>query len=140
MTPWFLAMAAIMPLMGLGARGRVWLVMICSSLSTLPFPSGTLLPALFNDLICGAVLLKLFRPHGCAQRAIGALFAFMALFDIGFLLSPQNDVRTYYAAMMAMSWGQFAILAVWGAHDVGKVVARRFGIGRHSLAPDGGAR
>jgi hypothetical protein len=139
MTDWKLAMVMVLPMMWGGAKPRAWaVVMLSSVLSALV---GVLEPRVFLaiDLVCGALILA--RPAGCAQRAIGMLFAMMALFDVGYIISPRLDGGAqYYTGLSALGWVQFAILAAWGAHDTGRLVVGRLGPSRHSLARGAGTR
>lgn len=130
-------MLCIVPLMWGGAKPRAWAAVMASSV--LAFMVGALDPRayLLIDLVCGALVLA--RPAGCFQRAIGGLFAMMLLFDVGYIISPKLDGgMQYYTGLAALGWLQFALLAVWGAHDTGRLVVRWLWPARPQVA--GGAR
>lgn len=113
MTPWQLAMAALIPLMFGGAKARVWLVLLASSLV------GNLWwhPGWFMVVALLAAAVVLVPPKALGQRAIGGIFGAMALFDIGYLLSPQQGSEMYLAVLIALGWAQWFILLWWGLHD-----------------------
>lgn len=95
--------------------------MFGASVAALMFPHVGVYLAI--DLIAGAIVLA--RPAGLEQRLIGALFAGMAIFDIGYILGGQKDPDLYVQFMNILGWVQFAILAIWGAHDgFGRIVGR----------------
>ena len=67
------------------------------------------------DLIAASLIVA--RPSGLAQKAIGALFVCMVLFDLVFYLSPQADVELFRATLTGISWVQWLILGTWIGHD-----------------------
>jgi len=132
MTDWKLAMCLIVPLMWGGAKPRTWAAIMAGSL--LAMLRGALDPAvnIVIDVVCGALVLT--RPMGLAQKCIGIIFAGMALFDVGFVLSPQMDGgASYYQSLVFLGWVQFAILAVWGVNDSGKMLIRRLWLDRRPM-------
>lgn len=87
------------------------------------------------DAAAGIAVLR--HPAGIAQRAVRACFALLVMYHTGFLLSyGGGDATLYYKANVVTGWVQFALLASWGLHDVGKVILRRSGSWR-GLPPDG---
>ena len=132
LTPWKVAMFVILPLMKRGPKLRAWLAVAVASDLAWAFPLSPQ-AYLAIDLAFGALVLA--KPAGVAQKAIGLVFANMALIDVGYLLSPQLDHGIlYYWIMLVLGWVQFAILAVWGAYDAGSYLYRRLGLDRRLLA------
>lgn len=132
LTPWKLAMIVIAPLMHKAPKLRAWLAVFASSVLAWLF---ALKPEYYLaiDVACGALVLA--KPAGVAQKAIGLIFANMALIDAGYIVSPQADQGIlYYWLMLILGWVQFAILAAWGAYDAGSYLARRFGPRRRPVA------
>lgn len=113
MTDWQLAMLCLVPFMWSSNKARTWMVLIAAGMAGNLFWS----PAWFMtvDLVAASVVLA--HPRGLAQRVIGLLFAAMAVFDIGFLISPQYGEAQYIAAMGVLGWLQWAVLLIWGASD-----------------------
>ena len=111
---WQFGMLLIAPLMlGSGARLRVWLVMVASSLFASLVPYA---PAWMGlDLLAGWLVMR--RPAGEAQRFIGLLFAAMAMFDIGFIIGGGSDRASYTGFLACLGWVQFLVLLIWGFHD-----------------------
>ena len=145
LTPWKIAMLAIVPLMRRGPKVRAWVAVFAASVLAYYLPAlvaewahksvDDVTPATYMviDLAAGALVLA--RPAGVAQKAIGLVFANMALIDAGYLLSPQLDHGIlYYWIMLVLGWVQFAILAAWGSYDAGAYLARWFGPLRRLLA------
>ncbi len=125
-------MLVILPLMKRGPKLRAWLAVAVASALAWEFP---LTPEAYLaiDLGCGALVLA--KPAGLPQKAIGLVFANMALIDAGYIVSPQLDHGIlYYWIMLVLGWVQFAILAAWGAYDAGSYLYRRFGLDRRVLA------
>jgi len=132
MQPWHWAMLMLVPLILDKVRGRVWAVLVLGSIAShvLAFDPKAYLAI---DLVCGYLVLR--KPAGLAQKAIGLLFAGMAIIDIGYIFSPQADEgMLLYQVLTAIGWLQFAIMAVWGSHDAGTAFARRVWPHRRSLA------
>ena len=121
MTAWHFAMLGIIPLMGSRQRMRCWVTMLAASAAAWLIGAAAPIPYMFIDLVGGLVILT--RPYGIGQRAIGMVFAMMAIFDAGYLLSPQVDNgQLYTEALTFLGWVQFSILTIWGLHDVGKAL------------------
>jgi len=113
---WKLAMVFALPLMfGMGwrAKCRTWAALMGASLASIVLPYAAAFMVI--DLLAGAMVLR--RPAGCGQRAIGLIFAGMALFDIGFIIAGQHDVQAFTGFMVSLGWLQFAILFAWGGYD-----------------------
>ena len=116
MTPaeyWHLAMLCLLPFMLGGAKFRVWSVLFLANLAT--YVSWSTAWFLTVDLVAAALIL--IPPKADGQRAIGGIFALMAMFDIGYLLSPQQGVLMYQNVLIALGWAQWFILLLWGLHD-----------------------
>ena len=92
---------------------RTWIVLMGASVATYVVHDPVSFMAI--DAISAAAIMA--RPSGLPQRAIGALFTLMVLFDLGFYLSPQNGWGLYYSALSVVGWVQWAILAGWAGHD-----------------------
>lgn len=78
------------------------------------------------DLLAGVVVLM--HPKSLPQRAIGALFAGMALFTIGFIIGGQAAPGPYTQALGVVGWVQFSILLLWSLYDVGGGFLVRSGV------------
>lgn len=113
---WFIAMAALLPLMKGRARFRTWTALIAASCAAWIFP--TIAAHIAIDILAGAVVLK--RPKGLAQKIIGFLFVAMILFSTGYILSDQANPLTLQTAMIVMGWMQWAVLLSWGIYDVAR--------------------
>jgi hypothetical protein len=119
-------MLVSLPFMTAAPKLRTWATMFVSSGATLFVPVGHAPAYLAIDLISGALVLM--RPAGLPQRAIGLLFAFMCMFDLGFILSGHPErMDTYISANVLIGWLQWAILLAWGAYGVRQYLARRHG-------------
>lgn len=106
-------MLLIAPIMRQKPMLRTWAAMFGASIAALYSPS--LAGYMVIDGIAAAIIMS--RPAGLPQRAIGALFALMMVFDLGFYLSPQQGWDLFVAASTAIGWVQWAILGVWAGHD-----------------------
>jgi hypothetical protein len=67
------------------------------------------------DAIAAAIVVA--RPAGLPQKAIGLLFVWMMMFDLGFLLSPHAGWDLFAALSTGIGWLQWCILAGWEGHD-----------------------
>ncbi|MGL5734553.1 MAG: hypothetical protein ACRCYS_06775 [Beijerinckiaceae bacterium] len=151
MTDWKLAMLLILPLMLhwrldwrmlATRRVRTWATMFGASIAALivpalpasgPIPLYIIGAYMAIDLLSGVVVLAL-KPVGCAQRAIGWLFAFMILFHIGFgIMSNGGNTGAYISALSTFGWVQWACLFSWGAYDVGKAALGWLGFDRPAV-------
>lgn len=131
MTLWHAGMLALLPVLWAGARARTswaarakvhtWVALMVAGCIPWLLPAMAVPAYIGVDAVAGAIVLR--RPAGCAQRAIGACFALLVMFHVGFLASyaPGNEYM-YYQANTATGWAQFALLAVWGLADAGKAV------------------
>lgn len=140
LTPWKLAMAVILPLMGGKQRFRTWGAMLLASIAALGVPVGYPPCYIAIDLLAGALILV--RPAGIAQRMIGLLFACMVMFHAGFWLATvvnpiTPSIRLYLAAQRWVGWAQWAILLGWGAYDAWESLAGRRRADRRALAAEG---
>ena len=112
MTEWKLAMLALAPLMRGHEMLRTWLAMFGASVAALLVQDVVAYIAI--DAIAGAIVMA--RPSGLAQKAIGALFVLMVMFDLGFYLSPHADWGLFASALSAVGWVQWVILGAWSGH------------------------
>jgi hypothetical protein len=121
-------MLVIAPFMRGRPMLRTWAALLGASVAT--YWVQTPLGYLAIDAVAAAIVVA--RPSGLAQKAIGALFVCMVLFDLGFYLSPviadflnqfgfrlseQADVELFRAVLTWIGWVQAAILAGWLGHD-----------------------
>ena len=126
MTAWHLGMLALLPFMGSGPKARTWAALMCAGVTPWLLPAMAVPAYIVIDAIAGAVVLR--RPAGFTQRAIGACFALLVMFHVGFLMSHTGgDTAMYYQANVVTGWAQFILLAAWGLSDVGKAILHRFG-------------
>lgn len=153
MADWHYAMLLIAPLM-LHWRGswtkrlstrrlRIWAVMLAASLAAYAVPSlvlGAVPPLavmvgyMAIDLTAG-VAVTYPRPANCAQRTIGALFAGMLCFDIGFFsVSDGSNIQQFVDALEGLGWVQWACLFSWGIWNVGKAVVGSRWSGRPAVS------
>lgn len=114
MTEWKLAMLMIAPFMRGHEMLRTWLAMFGTSIGALLVQDVVAYIAI--DAVCAAIVMA--RPSGLAQKAIGALFILMVMFDLGFFLSPRADWGMFANSLSVVGWVQWAILGVWAGHDV----------------------
>ena len=113
MTHWEMAMLGLAPLMRGHQMLRTWLAVMGASVATyfVHDPMGYMA----IDAIAAAIVMA--RPSGLAQKAIGALFTLMVLFDLGFYLSPQHGWDLFVSALSFVGWVQWLILVGWVGHD-----------------------
>lgn len=125
---WKVAMVLLVPLMWCPAKVRTWGALFGASLvaAFMPFLSAFVV----IDLVAASVILR--RPAGMSQRAIGALFIGMILFEIGFLISEGNQQSLMLSGLRAMGWAQWFILATWGSYDAFRYCFRRLGLDRRA--------
>ena len=113
MTEWKLAMLCLAPFMRGRQMLRVWVAMFGASVAA--HFAQDVVAYIAIDAICAALIMA--RPSGVAQKAIGALFVLMVMFDLGFYLSPQTDWGAFAGSLSAVGWVQWFILAGWTGHD-----------------------
>lgn len=92
---------------------RTWIAMFGASVAA--YWVQDVVAYIAIDAICAALIMA--RPSGVAQKAIGALFVLMVMFDLGFYLSPQTDWGSFAGALTATGWVQWCILLGWTGHD-----------------------
>ena len=114
MTSWDVAMLGLAPLMRGHQMARTWVAVMGASVATFFVHD----PVGFMAIDAVAAAIVMARPSGLAQRAIGALFTIMVMFDLGFFLSPQRNYDMFYGVLMVIGWGQWLILAGWTGHDL----------------------
>lgn len=92
---------------------RTWLALMGASLSTfiITDPVGYIMV----DGVAAAIVMA--RPAGLAQKAIGALFTLMMLFDLVYALTPQHNYGIFINALRVVGWAQWAVFAGWVIHD-----------------------
>ena len=91
---------------------RTWIAVMGASVATMFFHGAVAFIAI--DAIAAAVVMA--RPTGLPQKVIGALFALMVMFDLGFYLSPSADWGLFSAVLTGIGWLQWLILAGWTGH------------------------
>jgi hypothetical protein len=106
-------MLMIAPLMRGHEMLRTWVAMFGASIGALLVQDVVAYIAM--DAICAAIVMA--RPSGLAQKAIGALFVLMVMFDLGFFLSPRADWGLFASSLSLVGWTQWAILGAWAGHD-----------------------
>lgn len=121
MTPWTLAMLALLPLLFWrweSAKARTWAVLIGASFATLISDHPVWYLAI--DSIAG--MLVVAHPRGAAQKLIGGIFILMIGSDLGFwgatLTHTELDRTGFLEMLTHMGWAQWAILAWWCGYDV----------------------
>jgi hypothetical protein len=136
---WKLALVLLLPLVWHDkAKLRTWAAMMGgSAIAAFSEPSSLHLYILI-DALSGYVVLR--HPIGCAQRAIGLLFAMMVMAHVGYLVSDIMGSTSYGSDLMhwnmqyGIGWIQLAILGVWGAGDAVVTIVDRWRAGGNSLA------
>lgn len=106
-------MLALTPFMRGHQMARTWLALMAASLST--FVVHDAVGYFLVDVTAAAIVMS--RPSSIPQRLIGALFTLMALFDLGYVLSPQGDWTLFTSALRWVGWAQWAVLAGWAGYD-----------------------
>lgn len=106
-------MLVIAPFMRGSQMLRTWVAMFGASVAAWVVQDVVAYIAI--DAICAAIIMA--RPSGLPQKAIGALFALMVMFDLGFFLSPSADWGLFAGALTAVGWAQWCILLGWSGHD-----------------------
>jgi hypothetical protein len=106
-------MLVIAPFMRGRPMLRTWAALLGASVAT--YWVHTPLGYLAIDAVAAALVVA--RPSGLAQKAIGALFVCMVLFDLGFYLSPQFNGELFRAILTGIGWVQWLILGAWAGHD-----------------------
>ncbi|MGL5734045.1 MAG: hypothetical protein ACRCYS_04185 [Beijerinckiaceae bacterium] len=145
MSEWKIAMLAALPLMTAGPKLRTWLALMGAAAAATIVPTMTLGPNVDSvvigwyisiDALAGWVVLR--HPAGWVQKFIGAAFALMVSFHVGFLIADRPAATLDYLHWLAWAgWVQWAALAGWGVHDVGKGASNRLRAWRN--APVAGA-
>lgn len=139
MTEWKLAMLATAPFMTKRPMLRTWLALMGASLAAQFVGPMAVTAYIVIDGIAGLVTIS--RPAGLAQKTIGALFALMVLFHIGYLWGAHpGSSHIYWQANVTIGWAQWLCLAAWGLWDAGKaVILRHWPLGGSQVA-DGAGR
>lgn len=114
MTEWKVAMVLLLPFIRGYQKTWAWLVLIGASLSTYVVTSTVGYMAI--DAIAAALIMAT-KPSNLPQRLIGALFAGMLMFDLGFYLSPQASPEFFRFNLVVLGWLQWAVLGAWIIHD-----------------------
>lgn len=113
MTEWKFAMLMLAPFMRGHQMMRTWAAVMGASVATFFVHD----PIGFVAIDAIAAALVMARPNGLPQKAIGALFALMVMFDLGFYLSPSADWALFSSVLTGIGWVQWLILAGWTGHD-----------------------
>lgn len=106
-------MLMLAPMMRGNQMLRTWVALFGASVATFFFTGVPAFVAI--DAIAAALIIA--RPSGLAQKTIGALFVCMVLLDLGFYLSPQENVDLFRAILTGIGWFQWAVLLGWTGHD-----------------------
>lgn len=134
MQPWHWAMLALLPLLLGPHRLRTWAALMGASVAAHLLPAMSVEWYIAIDAVAGTVVMR--HPVGCAQRAIGALFALMVLYSVGFMVADNPaGASVYLDAHTITGWVQWGCLAAWGLHDGGKALFDRARRARSLLAP-----
>jgi hypothetical protein len=145
---WFAAMGGILPFVLVGRpKARTWAALFGAACAAWIVPAMAMGDAVDSaaigryiviDAIAGSIVLA--RPAGWVQKFIGAVFALMVSFHVGFLIADKPVATLDYLHWLSLAgWLQWAALAVWGLYDTGKAIAYRFGRGRNMGARHAGA-
>lgn len=149
MTDWKVLMLLTLPVLLAGSwrgqfRGliwspkiRTWSAMMGSSLAAWGLWSVEIYSvAMFAVLNCLAATIVLAPPKSFWQSCIGAIFAAMALFCVGFLwgtgvpiqenVSPSPQQNMLFGTLNALGFLQWAFLIVWGGYGVFLILLRRW--------------
>ena len=113
MNAWDVAMLGLAPFMRGRQMLRTWVAVMGASVAT--FWVHDPIGYMAIDAIAAALVMA--RPSSLPQRAIGALFTLMVIFDLAFYLSPQNNFDLFVSALTFLGWVQVAILAGWTGYD-----------------------
>ena len=137
---WKTAMLLALPFMAVGPKLRTWLALMGAAIAALVVPPMTIGPHVDSmvigcyiviDVLAGWVVMR--HPAGWVQKFIGAAFALMVSFHIGFLIADHPDATLDYLHWLAWAgWVQWAALAGWGAYDAGKGIVNRYRRGGNS--------
>ena len=148
MTLWQVAMICLLPLLAsaspvkvwrvplpYGAKLRAWAALIGAGIAArlIGYPDGVPVEVVWTMVDLTAAVIVLWPPKSHAyrhesQRAIGLLFAAMALTNIGFFIAGQmQPVSRDYTGIVQfealLGWLQWACLLSWG---IGDAVERAF--------------
>ncbi len=119
-------MLLILPFMGWGPKLRTWAALMGTAVAAMLLPPVAVAAYIIVDSIAGAIVLR--HPSGWVQKLIGALFATMVMFHIGYLYAGNPAAAENYIWWnMAIGWVQWGALASWGAYDAGRYAVRRVG-------------
>jgi len=133
MQPWHWAMLALLPFMGDSHRLRTWAALMGASVAPHLLPVMSVEWYVVIDAVAGTLVLR--RPTGCAQRAIGALFALMVVYSVGYMLADNPaGASVYLDAHTITGWAQWGCLAGWGLYNGGKALYDRGRAARRLLA------
>lgn len=113
MSEWKLAMIVLAPMMRGRQMLRTWAAVMGASVAA--YFVQDIVAYMAIDAIAAAVVMA--RPAGYAQKAIGAIFVSMLMFDLGFFLSPHNGWDLFLLASTVAGWVQWLILGAWAGHD-----------------------
>ena len=126
MTDWKLMMLLILPLMAVGPKLRTWAALMGTAVAAMLLPPVSVAAYIIIDSVAGAIVLR--HPSGWVQKLIGALFATMVMFHIGFIYADNiGAAENYVWWNTTIGWVQWAALASWGAYDAARYAVRRVG-------------
>ena len=132
-------MLLALPLMTVGPKLRTWLALMGAGIVAVMVPAMTLGAVVDSpvvgcyiiiDALAGYIVIR--HPAGWVQKFIGAVFALMVSFHVGFLIADRPAATLSYLQWLSWAgWAQWAALAGWGLYDTGKAIAYRAGLNRH---------
>lgn len=140
LSDWKTAMLLALPFMAVGPKLRTWFALMGAGVAALIVPAMSLGDVVDSpvvgcyiiiDALAGYLVIR--HPAGWVQKFIGAVFALMVSFHVGFLIADKPDATLDYLHWLAWAgWVQWAALAGWGAYDAGKGIANRYRRGGNS--------
>lgn len=141
-------MLLALPLMTVGPKLRTWLALMGAGIVAVMVPAMTLGVAVDSkvigcyiiiDALAGWIVIR--HPAGWVQKFIGAVFALMVSFHVGFLIADRPAATLSYLHWLSWAgWWQWSALAAWGLYDAGKAIAYSARLNRHPPAARAGVR
>lgn len=119
-------MFLILPFMAVGPKLRTWGALTGAAVAAMLLPPVSVGAYIIIDSIAGSIVLR--RPAGWVQKLIGALFATMVMFHIGFIYADNiGAAENYVWWNTTIGWVQWGALASWGAYDFARYAVRSAG-------------
>lgn len=146
---WFLAMlAALILILTLADKDwprqkvRVWTIMFASWIAgviavTLFQRPDPVLAFVIIDIIAAFAIL--WHPRSLAQNIIGCFYVSMIALHIGYVWAASYflgshgyaNLAKYLQIQVMIGWGQWVVLVLWSANDVGRAIGHRLGVVGH---------